>query len=75
MMANLQATLSAASAGVGPQVLPHHPITCTDELCFDGENRLSCPHAKTETDDARMLSAIRHSIAVAIIEEAVRLYG
>lgn len=72
---NLQATLQAASAPISgsPLLLPHHPITCAAALSFDEDNVLACPHAKTEPDDPRTLQAIRHSVAIMLIEEAFKL--
>lgn len=72
---NLQGTLAAASAaGDSPTIRPHHPISCSGPwLELDGENRLSCPHAETEAGDRRVESALRHSIAILIIELASAL--
>lgn len=65
----LQSTLSLMSAeSNGPVVLPHHPINCIGELAYDGET-FSCPHAKV-VDDARTKSAVRHSIAMLILQIA-----
>lgn len=69
---NLQATLSASSAaGQTPIQGKHHPITCTDELEYD-EAGLRCPHAEVPADDQRTLDCVDHSIAILLIELAVR---
>ena len=69
----LQATLAAASAG-GDPVLPHHPINCQAELGYDpADGVLDCPHAKTEPKDVRTAGAVRHSIAILLIEMASQL--
>lgn len=72
---NLQATLSASSATAAPAIQPHHPITCTTELEYHEDGRLCCEHATTEPDDQRVKYCIDHSIALLIIEEAVRQHG
>jgi hypothetical protein len=70
---NLQATLAAITAdGTPPTIRPHHPITCQGALEFGEDNCLSCPHAETEADDGRIAAALRHTVAIMIIEEAVR---
>ena len=71
---NLQATISAATAGTDGQetVLPHHPITCTAGLYYY-EDELSCDHAKTESGNKRTQAALNHSMACLIVELAADL--
>lgn len=72
---NLQATLSASSAGAGSWE-PHHPITCTGELEFDTEaGEFRCPHLGVPIGEERTVYALQHSMAILIIELAVRAYG
>ena len=73
---NLQATLSASSAVSEAPVQPHHPITCTGALEIDFEaGEFRCPHAGVPLHDERTGYCIDHSIALLIIEEAMRTYG
>ena len=65
---NLQATLSASSAGLTPVVGPHHPITCTSRLFLHEDGRFECEHATAPADDCRTQSCLDHSIAVLLIE-------
>jgi hypothetical protein len=72
---NLQATLSASSAFAEPPVQPHHPITCTGPLRLNEDGSLECDHARTEPKDQRTAYCIDHSIALLLIETAVRELG
>jgi hypothetical protein len=72
---NLQATLSASSAISDVVYQPHHPITCVSELRFYEDGRLECVHAKTEPQDLRTQYCVDHSIALLLIEEAMKQYG
>lgn len=66
---NLQASLSAASAGsASAAIVPHHPITCTGQLVYDEAGRFSCEHAMTEPGEERTLHCLNHTIALLIIE-------
>jgi predicted RNA-binding Zn-ribbon protein involved in translation (DUF1610 family) len=72
---NLQATLSASSAGL-EVVQPHHPITCSGELEYDFEaGEFRCPHAGVPMSDVRTRHCLDHSVALLIIELAVKKYG
>lgn len=68
---NLQASLSAASGG-GEQVLPHYPITCTGPLRLNDDGSFECDHATAPPGHERTQSCLNHSMAVLLIEEAVR---
>lgn len=71
---NLQGTLAAITAdGTPPVIRPHHPITCMGRLELDENNCLHCPHADTEPGDGRIEAALRHTMAIMIIEEAYKL--
>ena len=72
---SLQATIAAATseAGVEPTA-PHHPITCQGKLCFNADNSFGCEHVTVDPNDYRTKQALTHSIAILILEEAVRLY-
>jgi hypothetical protein len=65
---NLQATLAAASSGVGDQVNPHFPLTCTSALRFYDDNSLACEHARVLAGDPRTQACVDHSIAILLIE-------
>jgi hypothetical protein len=74
-LVNLQATISAATAGQPDYeaVLPHHPITCTAGLFFDEEGELYCDHAKAPKGDKRTQSGLNHSMAILLLELASQL--
>jgi hypothetical protein len=74
---NLQATLSASSAGrESAEVSPHHPICCTGELELDLEDRaFRCQHAVVPLAEQRTVMCLQHSVAILIIEEAVARFG
>lgn len=71
---NLQATLSASSAGVS-DVNPHHPITCTSQLEIDIEaGEFRCEHVGVPLREERTVYALQHSVAILLIEEAVKRF-
>jgi hypothetical protein len=71
---NLQATLSAASAGSGEAPLaPHHPITCGSQLRFDPDGSFSCEHSSAPPGDTRTQLCLDHSIALLLIELSTEL--
>ncbi|HET7110219.1 MAG TPA: hypothetical protein VFI41_05065 [Gemmatimonadales bacterium] len=74
---NLQATLSASSAGSeGAPIAPHHPITRAGELEWDFEaGEFRCPHAGVPVNEQRTSHCLDHSIALLLIEEAVKAFG
>jgi hypothetical protein len=72
---NLQATLSASSAGAGVDCRPHHPITCTGELAFHEDGRFACEHGAVPPGDERTVYCLQHSIALLLIEVAVATLG
>lgn len=67
---NLQATLSASSAGQGEPIEPHHPITCPSTLWYEEDGTLRCEHATAPPGDIRTRQCIDHSIAVLLMELA-----
>ncbi|MDQ1514205.1 MAG: hypothetical protein QOE80_35 [Actinomycetota bacterium] len=67
----LQEILSASSALVstpGSAVSPHHPVTCTGELSYDGDGRLACEHAAAPPEDLRTQYCLHYSVALLLIE-------
>lgn len=70
---NLQATLSASSATAASPGAGHHPICCESALAFHEDGRFSCDHATVEADDVRTHQCVDHSIALMILEEAMKL--
>lgn len=72
---NLQATLSASSAGADDTVIsPHHPILCTDQLEYHPDGRFSCPHAEVPENDPRTRDVLQHTIAILIMEMAAERF-
>lgn len=71
---NLQATLSASSAMPPPEgyPIPHHPITCGGELRYAEDGTFGCEHAEVPPGDLRTRQCIDHSLALLLIELAVR---
>lgn len=72
----LQATIiSITSAGTdSPIVVPHHPITCrTGSLYYEEDGAFKCDHAEVAPGDLRTEQGIRHSVALLIIELAMKL--
>lgn len=74
-LVNLQATISAATAGQQEYepVLPHHPITCTAGIFFDEEGELYCDHAKAGKGNKRTQASLNHSMAILLLELASQL--
>lgn len=68
---DLQATLSASSAGPVPVPQPHHPITCASKLAYHDDGSLACEHATAPVGDVRTAFCVQQSIAILIIEQAV----
>jgi hypothetical protein len=69
-----QATCASATSGLGPSILPHHPIQCTGgSLSFGEDGSFWCAHAKVSQGDPRTQAALIHSLACLIIEEAAKL--
>lgn len=69
----MQSILAAASAdGSLPVVMPHHPIACGEpsKLWYHEDGSFECEHTKIDKDDKRTQVALRHSIALLIIELA-----
>lgn len=72
---NLQATLSAASAGVEP-CFPHHPISCsTGTLHLHDDGALECDHVRTVAGDIRTQSCVDSAIAILLFELVHQKYG
>lgn len=70
----LQSTLSSSTSGIpNPPGVGHHPITCTSDLTFDDEGLFACEHYECPADDARTRACLIHSVALLIIEEAMKL--
>lgn len=65
---NLQATLAASSTG-GPEVRPHHPITCTGALAYHDDGTFACEHATAPPGDPRTRCALDHSMAILLLEQ------
>lgn len=64
---NLQATLSASSAG-GDSPAPHHPITCTSDLRLEQDGTFACEHAEVGPADERLKFCLNHTVALLIME-------
>lgn len=71
--ANLQATLSSASAATyqgDDNVLPHHPITCTSKLYYHEDGSMECEHSLAPPNNPRTQAILHHSLSCLIIELA-----
>lgn len=71
--APLQATIAAASASHEEPILPHHPITCPDNIYYDEDGTFRCEHATAPPDNARTQHCVTHSIALLLINLAMEL--
>lgn len=69
--AQLQSTLSAASATPDSPIQPHHPITCSSKLYYEEDGTFCCEHASVPPNDLRTRHCIVHSVALLIIELAM----
>lgn len=67
----LQSVISSATSGVGDAVMPHHPLTCSSDLCFNEDNSFECEHVRVDAADPRTQSGIHHSMVLLILEPAV----
>lgn len=74
---NLQATLATSSAGLDGDVIykPHHPITCPSRLFYHEDGRFECEHGGVAPGESRTQACIDHSIALLLIELAVKTLG
>jgi hypothetical protein len=70
---NLQATLSAANPPTDlPPDVPHHPVTCREELLWlEEDGRMGCQHGHVPPGDPRTQGCVDQSIAILLIELAV----
>jgi hypothetical protein len=66
----LQPILSAASAFVENEggIRPHHPVTCSDNLRYDGDGVLMCDHAAAPADDLRTRFCLHYSVSLLLLE-------
>lgn len=72
---NLQQTIAASTSDAGQEaIVPHHPITCASELHFYEDGSFGCEHITVPPNDGRTKQALTHSIAILILEEAVRKF-
>lgn len=65
---NLQSTLATSSSGLGQEVTPHNPITCTSKLFLHEDGTFACEHAHVPAGDTRTQACVDHSIALMLIE-------
>lgn len=52
--------------------MPHHPITCSTTLRFHDDGSLECDHATAKPDDIRTQHCVNHTVALLLIELAVK---
>lgn len=72
---NLQATLSAQSAGTDQAaVTPHHPITCNTQLDLFEDGSLGCEHVTVGPGDHRTQDVLNATIAILLIECAMEAF-
>ena len=67
----LQSTISASTSGTPPEVIPHHPITCTGNIYYDEDGTFRCDHSSAPPDNVRTQQCVTHSIALLLIEMAM----
>jgi hypothetical protein len=70
---NLQSTVAAATADnslAGEFSGPHHPITCSGQICVDEDNTIRCEHSKSPPKHPRNQACFDCSIAILIMEIA-----
>jgi hypothetical protein len=73
---NLQTTLAASNPGTDPAPMPHHPISCKDELLWlEQDGTFGCEHAKVPGDDRRTQFCIDHSVALLLMEVLAKKEG
>jgi len=66
---NLQTMLAGANPPGDPPPLPHHPISCREELLWlEEDGRMGCGHAQVPADDRRTRGCIDQSISILLIE-------
>lgn len=68
-----QQNLAAASAGLSPDTMPHHPITCFGKLELNSDGGLECEHVSVPRTDERLQACLNHTVAALLIELAVCL--
>lgn len=73
----LQQTLAAGtsvSALIGDSQVTgtHHPITCQDDLHFEEDGTFACPHSVAPPGESRTQQCLDSSIAILILELAVK---
>lgn len=77
----LQSVLSQGSSELSLMSIdkisgPHYPMTCTGEvLRLEEDGSLSCEHSVAHPDHPRNQAVIDASVAILLIELAVRDYG
>lgn len=69
----LQSTISAATSTGQPDISPHHPITCAGNIYYDDDGTFRCDHAEAPPDNTRTNQCVTHSLALLIIELAMKL--
>lgn len=69
----LQSTIAASTSNQDPEVVPHHPITCSGNLFYEEDGTFRCDHAIAPPDNVRSQQCVTHSIALLIIELAMKM--
>lgn len=72
---NLQATLSASSAGGTECPRPHHPITCATDLRYEEDGSFGCEHTTVPPTDSRLRDVLQHSVAILLLEVAIQAFN
>lgn len=68
----LQTTISAATSTGQSDIHPHHPITCPGHISYDEDGTFRCQHATAPPDNLRSQQCVTHSIALLIVELAMK---
>lgn len=71
--AQLQSTIAAATATGASDVYPHHPIVCSDKIYYEEDGTFRCEHASAPPDNVRTQQCVTHSLALLLIELAMKL--
>ena len=69
----LQSTISSATSTGGPDIQPHHPITCPGNIYYDEDGTFRCDHAIAPPDNTRSNQCVTHSMALLLIELAMKM--
>ena len=70
---HLQSTIAAATASGDVGIVPHHPIVCGGKIYYEEDGTFRCEHASAPPDNVRTQQCITHSLALLLIELAMKM--